>query len=71
MEDYLEKDGIWNPERYITRPEVIANDRMKQQQAMMQQQAQVLQQAEQELMQEEQQVKAKAMAQDVKDRTGG
>ena len=70
MEDYLEKDGIWNPERYITRPEVIANDRMKQQQAMMQQQAAVLQQAEKELLQEEQQVKAKAMSQDVKERTG-
>jgi hypothetical protein len=69
MEDYLEKDGIWNPERYITRPEVVANDRMKQQQAMMQQQAQVLQQAEKELMQEEQQVKAKAMAQGIKERT--
>jgi len=69
MEDYLEKDGIWNPERYITRPEVIAKARMESQQAQMQQQQALLQQAEKELMQEEQQVKAKAMAQGVNERT--
>ena len=65
MEDYLEKDGVWNPERYITRPEVIMQDKQK----IMQQQQQMLMQAEQELAQEAQQVKAKAMAQDTKQAT--
>jgi hypothetical protein len=65
MEDYLEKDGIRNPERYITRPEVVAEGQQK----IMQQQQMILQQAQQELDQKAQMVQQKAMAQEVNAKT--
>jgi hypothetical protein len=56
MNDFLAEDGVKNPDRYITRPEIIQQKRQQQAQA----QQQLMQQQEQELAQEEAQLRQRA-----------